>query len=127
MTANLSYPLQDKDIHMTVAVLPPEIIMVCISSLPIIFNLAKVRNKDEKWKKRRDHFFHFTFLNTNSFSTHIPDIFFQHFNNIIMYVSSYEMKEKTISNTIFIVIKLDWRIYNPLKLDDLSYKYRICA
>ena len=26
---------------------------------------AKVRNKDEKWKKRRDHFFHFEIIIRN--------------------------------------------------------------
>jgi len=30
--------------------------------LPSILLWAKVRNKDEKWKKRRDHFFHFTII-----------------------------------------------------------------
>ena len=50
---------------------------------------------------------------TNSFSTHIPDVFFQHFDNIIMYVSCYKMKEETIPDTILIVIELDWCINDP--------------
>lgn len=41
MTANLPYLLQDKDIHMTAAVLLPEIIMVCISSFANHFLFGK--------------------------------------------------------------------------------------
>ena len=46
------------------------------------------------------------------FSTYLYYVFFQHLDNITMYISRYKMEKQTIPYTIFIIVKLNWCIDN---------------